>query len=116
MIYNDFCMLVDILVNFFTAKENKDGSYEHNIKIIAKYYIKGRFIYDLLCTLPTQFFLPFFETSLFFTTMAKLYKILRIFKSNRVINQIKKNELVQGIISRFKLSPAQIRMLMTILI
>ena len=49
----DGLFFFDIIVNFLSALERKDGTYECNFKIIAKTYLKSWFLLDLLATFPT---------------------------------------------------------------
>ena len=48
----DTCFLIDVVLSFFTAIENKDGSYEVRKCRIAANYLKLWFWIDFLSSLP----------------------------------------------------------------
>lgn len=48
----DFCFFMDIVLNFFSAIDAGNGVYETDKRIIAKTYLKGWFLTDVVTTLP----------------------------------------------------------------
>ena len=50
----DAVFVMDIIINFISAYERIDGSYEYNWKKIAINYITGFFLIDLVATLPFE--------------------------------------------------------------
>ena len=51
----DASFLLDIILNFFTAYEEKDGRLVSDLKEIASNYLQGFFILDLIASLPLEF-------------------------------------------------------------
>ena len=54
----DVLFLVDIIINFFSAYEDEYYATQDELKVIAKTYLKGWFIIDLLAIVPIDLFLP----------------------------------------------------------
>ena len=54
----DVLFLVDIIINFFSAYEDEYYATQDDFKVIAKTYLRGWFIVDLLAIVPMDWFLP----------------------------------------------------------
>jgi hypothetical protein len=55
-LFIDVIVGIDILVNFLTPLELENETYDTNLKNIAKSYLSGLFIIDLISCLPTNLF------------------------------------------------------------
>jgi hypothetical protein len=55
-LFIDVIIVIDILVNFLTPLELENETYDTNLKNIAKSYLSGLFIIDLISCLPTNLF------------------------------------------------------------
>jgi hypothetical protein len=55
-LFIDVIIGIDILVNFLTPLELENETYDTNLKNIAKSYLSGLFIIDLISCLPTNLF------------------------------------------------------------
>jgi hypothetical protein len=53
----DIYFIADLVLNFFTAFEDKNGTREDRPHKIALNYIKGWFIIDLASCVPIQYFI-----------------------------------------------------------
>ena len=54
----DILFLIDIIINFFSAFEDEYYATQDDFKVIAKTYLKGWFMVDLLAIVPMDWFLP----------------------------------------------------------
>lgn len=52
----DILFVCDIVISFMCPYERMDSTYEHNYKKIAKNYIFGSLLFDIIATFPTQVF------------------------------------------------------------
>ena len=55
-LFIDIIFGIDILVNFLTPLELENETYDTNLKNIAKSYLSGMFVVDLISCLPTNLF------------------------------------------------------------
>jgi hypothetical protein len=55
-LFIDIIIGIDILVNFLTPLELENETYDTNLKNIAKSYLSGMFVVDLISCLPTNLF------------------------------------------------------------
>ena len=86
----DGLFFIDIFVNFLSALEKKDGSYECNLKIIAKTYVKSWFFLDLVATIPTQLFeLNTTGKSTNVNKLLRLARLPRLYRLLRILRLIK---------------------------
>ena len=56
----DFLFFCDLFVNFLSAYENRDGTFETRPKLIAKKYIRSWFLVDFIACIPVDIFEPLF--------------------------------------------------------
>lgn len=49
----DILFMIDIFINFISAVENPDGTYNPRLKPIVKSYMKSWFILDIAASVPT---------------------------------------------------------------
>lgn len=80
----DFLFLIDIIVQFRTTYFSVEGEEVRDWKKIAKRYIKGMFLIDLVATIPW---------GLIEQPMLKLLKILKVTRITRFTKVIEKLEL-----------------------
>jgi len=59
----NYLFAIDIFVNFISAIDLENGSYEHRIDEIAKNYIKSWFLFDVSSILPVQWVTSLLPTS-----------------------------------------------------
>jgi hypothetical protein len=52
----DFVFLLDIMVSNITPYQRIDGSYEENLRKIARKYIQQDFLFDTIAVFPTVLF------------------------------------------------------------
>lgn len=97
----------DIIVNFLSALEKKDGNIDCNFKTIARSYISSWFLLDLVATIPTQVFDPSSFGSgtsssssanvnklLRLARLPRLYRLLRILRLFKVFKIMQNNEAI----------------------
>ena len=93
----DFSFMVDIVLTFFTAYEEK-GTLVINRHMIAKNYLKGWFMLDVITTIPFQL-LEKMNTdangasdskALRLARIPRLYRLLRIFRLLRLLKLLKR--------------------------
>jgi hypothetical protein len=79
------------MINFFSAYQKKDGTYEYGIKKIALNYLSGFFIIDLIATLPYQYMISTknsennLKSEASLLRITRLYRIVRLAKIIRII-------------------------------
>ena len=89
----DLCFAVDIVLTFFTAYE-KNKTIEVRHKQIAKQYLKGWFIIDLIATIPFQLIELAWQQSddvklIRFTRVPRIYRIVRILRLLKMFRMAK---------------------------
>lgn len=97
----DVLFFFDIIVNFLSAIEKKDGSYECSFKVIAKTYIKSWFFLDLVATIPTKAFEVNTDSStsnvnklLRLARLPRLYRLLRIIRLIKIFKILQNNDAI----------------------
>jgi hypothetical protein len=86
--FNSFIFVTDIILGFRKAFLNvKDGRECRDPKMIAKRYLKGYFIIDLLSAIPFDMFV---NTSgdYSFLILFPLFKILRLYRLEKIITYL----------------------------
>ena len=95
-IFVDFCYFIDIILTFFSATESGHGKYETNKSVLAKNYLKGWFITDVLSSIPYQLIEKLVNHNVGLNStkllriarigrMGKLFRILALFKVVRIM-------------------------------
>jgi hypothetical protein len=87
----DVCFFIDIILNFFTAIDVGNGVYETDKRIIAKTYLKGWFLIDVVTTVPYQLLekLTPNDTDPGGVANAKLLRIGRVSRLHRLLRLLK---------------------------
>ena len=84
----DFLFLLDIFVNFFSAIQDSKFELHDDRCVIAKEYLKGWFIIDLLAIIP--FDLIFMTSDLSsFVRVARIGKLYKLIKITRLLRLLK---------------------------
>ena len=79
---------VDLIVNFLSAFETRNHRIEIRFKQIAKNYLTGWFLLDLVATFPTQIFFTS-ETNTGVNKLARLARLPRLYRLFRVLRIFK---------------------------
>eukprot|EP00347_Sterkiella_histriomuscorum_P015168 403358060 len=121
----DLMFGIDVLVNFFTVRQNQDGTQMTNLNDISRVYLRSTFILDVLCSLPSQVLEVGYDqnegqklsvtTSSSLRMIAKLYKVIRLVKFIYIWRRFKKIRIIQVLKNKLKLSAAFFRMIFTLL-
>ncbi|CDW86569.1 voltage-gated ion channel superfamily [Stylonychia lemnae] len=94
----DICFAFDILVNFRSVYyDSKNEIYITNGKLIAlNYLLKGRFVIDLLASLPIEEIFQLLSSSVQFSKsnlkLISLFKLVRLLRLGRIITFLKMNQ------------------------
>eukprot|EP00937_MAST-01D_sp_MAST-1D-sp2_P000148 g148.t1 len=115
----DFFFLVDVALNFRTGFELDTGEEEMRPREIARHYLRGWFLIDLVSSIPVE--LLFAEggevRSLKLIKASKILRVLRILKLAKLLRIFKTPKLVEIVEEHLALSQEQtkgIKMLVTI--
>ena len=104
----DICFIVDILINFIAVEEDVNGELITSMKDIAVRYFKGWFFVDLISSIPVSWIVLYWQKApneiqalrfLKLAKMARLYRILTVFKLSRVIKNQKVLEALQRLLT-----------------
>ena len=99
----DFCFFVDILVSFRTTFINeKTGAEIRDVKLIAKFYIKGQFTIDVLATLPFDTIGEMFGGNDSLKVLGAL-KLVRVLRLNKIITYLRSTEEFKAFLKLNKL-------------
>lgn len=94
------CYLLDIIVNFYTTYLDKEGEEIFSYKMIAKHYmLGGRFVIDVLSTIPFDYLGGPKLLSLF-----GLLKITRLARISVIISRLSVNEQAKAILKMIQLT------------
>jgi len=88
----DLLFFTDIFVSFLTPFERVDGSLEQNYKKVSRKYIFGALFFDMVATLPTQFFstsLDYLQTNMSELELTNLKNKLSLLRILRVLKVFK---------------------------
>jgi hypothetical protein len=101
----DVCFLVDIIIVFRTTITGDDGEEVHNPKTIAKEYLTGNFLIDLLSTIPFDTLLGPFVSGNISSQLALfgILKLIRVTRITRIIRDMRVNRQIKGYFKLFKL-------------
>ena len=101
----DFAFLVDIVVNFRTTfYDIQTGDEVFDSKRTCTAYLKGRFLIDILSTVPFDNIVSIFTTSS--STILQLFsllKMVRISRLNRIIERLNVAQDMKNSLKLFKL-------------
>jgi hypothetical protein len=95
-LFVDLLFTLDMVLNFFCEYELPDGSFEQRFSKIAKTYISGWFLIDLVSCIPVEFFELIISlstgtipTNSRYSKLARLPRMYRIFKILRILKVVK---------------------------
>ena len=83
----DLTFGIDIILNFFTAYTEKDGTIVTNPRKIGLRYLQGSFLIDIIATMPFQYILSHSTSSL--NKVGKIGRIPKVMKILRIIRLLK---------------------------
>lgn len=95
-ILTDFTFAIDIIINFFSAYQDENEEIIHNRAVIAKKYLRGWFLIDLISIMPFSYML---ETSDYaslakIARLPKLYRLIKMAKLARILKVIKERNTI----------------------
>jgi len=98
--FTDLLYLTDVVLIFFTVDFNKNDDLIVDKKVIARNYLRGWFVPDLLTCLPFELFLPNNKKNdlpkllrvLKLTKIRKFVKMFRIVRVSKILREYKKLE------------------------
>lgn len=94
------CYILDIIQSFITTYLDKNGEEVWDLKIIAKHYIYGgRFIIDILSTIPFDYF-----GGPELLAMVGLLKMTRLGRISTIISRLNVNETVKALVKMGQLT------------
>lgn len=94
------CYVLDIIQNFFTTYLDPNGEEIWNKKVIAKNYVfGGRFIIDILSTIPFDYF-----GGPELLAMLGLLKLTRLSRINTIIARLNANEQIKALLKMAQLT------------
>lgn len=93
----DVIFLIDIFVQFRTTYFSVEGEEVRDAKKIAKRYMKGMFMIDLIATIPWA------RTNIRALTLLKIFKVTRITRFTKVIQKLELREDQKAMVKIFKL-------------
>lgn len=113
----DGMFIADIGVTFLTPYERFDGSLVYSHKKIAKNYIFGAFLVDVVASFPTEIIENILQADatidakgganklLRLARLQRLYRLLRILRVVKLIKITKYNSVFGSFIERLKIKP-----------
>jgi len=103
----DILFITDLFVNFLSAYEKRDGTYESRPKMIAIKYLKSWFIVDFIACIPVDVFEPLFlnhaSTNLDIQSISRLSKLPRLYRLIRLIRLFRLFKFSRSLRSVFKI-------------
>lgn len=101
----DSCFGIDILINFRTTYiVDATGIELTNPKLIAFHYLKGRFIVDMLSTVPfDSLFSGLTGSSGKLSSLLSLLKFFRVLRLTKIISYLNASENIKHSLKIFKL-------------
>lgn len=93
----DVIFLFDIFIQFRTTYFSVEGEEVRDAKKIAKRYMKGMFMIDLIATIPWA------RTNIRALTLLKIFKVTRITRFTKVIQKLELREDQKAMVKIFKL-------------
>ena len=88
----DICFIADLFINFVSAYQRRDGTFETNLKKISMNYLTGFFLIDLVASVPMNLFIgnnAEQKASTNTTNLLKLARLQRLQKLMRIIRIVK---------------------------
>lgn len=119
----DGMFILDIFVTFLTPYERFDGALVYSHKRIARNYIFGAFVVDVVASFPTEIIEYMVQADagerdngqaqklLRLARLQRLYRLLRILRVVKLIKITKYNSLFGNFIERLKIKPGQSRVI-----
>ena len=103
----DILFITDLFVNFVSAYEKRDGSYETRPKMIALKYLKSWFIVDFIACIPVDVFEPLFlnsdDSTVDVKSISRLSKLPRLYRLIRLIRLFRLFKFSRSLRSVFKI-------------
>ena len=103
----DILFITDLFVNFISAFEKRDGTYESRPKMIAIAYLKSWFIVDFIACIPVDIFQPLFidpgASSVDVSSISRLSKLPRLYRLIRLIRLFRLFKFSRSLRSVFKI-------------
>jgi len=97
--FTDVLYFLDVIFNFFTVDFDKNDEMIIDQKLIARNYLKGWFVPDILTTFPFEIFVPRKRATmpkllriLKLSKIRKLLKMFRIVRVSKILREYKKME------------------------
>jgi len=116
-VLTDAMYIMDFLLNFFMAYEDRDKKIEVRLRFITINYIRTWFLLDFLACIPFQYFEPDTENqvsadqnSTLQTGESKLYKLIRVLRLLKLIRLVKYNRSMTKILQGMKMNQGIKRM------
>jgi CRP-like cAMP-binding protein len=121
-ICTDCIFVIDIVLTFFSAYEEEDGTLVVDWKVIGKKYVKSWLVLDMLGCLPISY-ISFpgtdSETSsgdnynrlIRLLRVPRMYRLLRVFRLMKLTRTFKANSLVRKLINTLKMNNGIVRLL-----
>lgn len=103
----DAIFITDLIVNFISAYEKRDGTSESRPKMIAIKYLKSWFIVDFIACIPVDLFEPLFLTqnasAVDIQSISRLSKLPRLYRLIRLIRLFRLFKFSRSLRSVFKI-------------
>ena len=102
----DALFICDLIVNFISAYERRDGTPETRLKMIAKKYLKSWFIVDFIACIPVDVFEPLFMQqggSVDYKSISRLSRLPRLYRLIRLIRLFRLFKFSRSLRSVFKI-------------
>lgn len=118
----DCIFVTDIILTFFSAYEEEDGTLIYNCKTISKTYAKGWLLLDVLGCLPISY-IPMpgssdstsqgdnYNRLLRLLRVPRMYRLLRVFRLVKLTRVFKSNSLFRKIMNTLKMNNGIVRLL-----
>lgn len=119
----DVLFFIDIIVNFLSATETKSGKLITDIKTIAKMYLKGWFLFDLIACIPFDSFLNSNANAgtgsnsnelVRMLRLPRLYRLVRLMRLVKMLRILKNSRMLNDLVELIQVTPAVTRLLKTL--
>ena len=92
MLVIDGCFLLDIIINFLTVVYDDEFNENDDLNIIAKNYLLGWFLIDIVAIFPFDYILHSTDVNglVRFARIGRLYKLVKLTRLIRVFKILKK--------------------------
>lgn len=121
-ICTDCIFVIDIVLTFFSAYEEEDGTLIVDWKVIGKKYVKSWLVLDMLGCLPISY-ISFpgtdsesssgdnYNRLIRLLRVPRMYRLLRVFRLMKLTRTFKANSLVRKLINTLKMNNGIVRLL-----